>query len=307
MVIGIDIGGTNTEFAVVDSIKGILHIEKIKTKSHDSFLNYIENFSEIVKDLAKKFNISSIGIGAPNFDSGSNTFCPVNFNWSDVSAFNLEQHLQNEVSIPTSVVNDANAIALAENRYGIGRNVNSFIVITIGTGLGAGIVINNHLFDGSYGYAGEFGHTKVENIDRTCNCGGIGCLETVISANGIKRTIATKLKLNSPEDAPEVRSIFENAKKGDSISKETLEYTFHVLGKKLSDLIHVLTPEAIVFCGNISKSLDTYMPIIKRECERNLLNNMRGKTNYIVSDLLYKKMNLLGPASLAFNKKLDFA
>ena len=307
MVIGIDIGGTNTEFAVVDSIKGILHIEKIKTKSHDSFLNYIENFSEIVKDLAKKFNISSIGIGAPNFDSGSNTFCPVNFNWSDVSPFNLEQHLEHEVSIPTSVVNDANAVALAENRYGIGRNVNSFIVITIGTGLGAGIVINNHLFDGSYGYAGEFGHTKVENIDRTCNCGGIGCLETIISANGIKRTIATKLKLNSPEDAPEVRSIFENAKKGDSISKETLEYTFHVLGKKLSDLIHVLTPEAIVFCGNISKSLDTYMPIIKRECERNLLNNMRGKTNYIVSDLLYKKMNLLGPASLAFNKKLDFA
>ena len=306
MVLGVDIGGTNTEFAVVDSTKGIVHIEKIKTKSHNSFLHYIENFTDKISDLTKKFNISSIGIGAPNFDSGSNTFCPVNFNWSDVSPFNLEQHLENEVNIPTSVVNDANAVALAENRYGIGRNVNSFIIITIGTGLGAGIVINNHLFDGAYGYAGEFGHTKVEDLYRTCNCGGVGCLETVVSANGIKYTIAQKLKLNSAEEAPSVKSIFEKAKKGDVVCKETLEYTFQVLGKKLSDLIHILTPEAIVFCGNISKSLDTYIPIIKRECERNLLNNMRGKTNYIVSDLLDQKMNLLGPASLAFNKKLDF-
>ena len=263
MVLGIDIGGTNTEFAVVDSTKGILHIEKIKTKQHNSFLNYIENFTAIVKDVTKKFNISSIGIGTPNFDSGSNTFCPVNFNWSDVSPFNLEKHLEHEVSIPTSVVNDANAVALAENRYGIGRNINSFIIITIGTGLGAGIVINNHLFDGSYGYAGEFGHTKLDNIDRICNCGGVGCLETVVSANGIKRTIVEKLKLKSTKEAPDVRSIFEKAKKGDVVCNETLEYTFQILGKKLSDIIHILTPEAIVFCGNISKSLDTYIPLIK--------------------------------------------
>ena len=307
MVLGLDIGGTNTEFAVVDSAKGIIHIEKIKTKSHNSFLNYIENLTDIVKDLTKKFEISSIGIGAPNFDSGSNTFCPVNFSWSDVSPFDLEQHLVHEVNIPSSVVNDANAVALAENRYGVGRNVNSFIIITIGTGLGAGIVINNKLFDGSYGYAGEFGHTKIDNNDRICNCGGVGCLETIVSANGIKRTIAQKLNLSSPEKSPDIKTIFQKAKKGDVICKETLEFTFRVLGKKLSDIIHILTPEAIVFCGNISKSLDIYMPIIKRECERNLLNNMRGKTNYIVSNLLDQKMNLLGPASLAFNKKLDFA
>ena len=307
MVLGIDIGGTNTEFAVVDTVKGIVHVEKIKTKSHYSFLNFIENFTDIVKNLTKKFKISSIGIGAPNFDSGSNTFCPVNFRWSDVSPFNLEKHLLHEVNIPSSVVNDANAVALAENRYGIGRSLNSFIIITIGTGLGAGIVINNKLFDGSYGYAGEFGHTKIDNNDRICNCGGVGCLETIVSANGIKSTIAKKLKLNSAKEAPDVRSIFEKAKKGDDDSKEILEYTFQILGKKLSDLIHILTPEAIVFCGNISKSIDTYLPLIKKECERNLINNIRGKTNYIVSDLLDQKMNLLGPASLAFNKKLDFA
>ncbi len=307
MVLGIDIGGTNTEFAVVDSTKGIVHTEKIKTKRHKSFLNYIENLTETVKSLTKNFKISSIGIGAPNFDSASNTFCPVNFPWSDVSPFNLEKHLENEVNISSSVVNDANAVALAENRYGIGRDVNSFIIITIGTGLGAGIVINNKLFDGTYGYAGEFGHTKIDNNDRLCNCGGIGCLETVVSANGIKRTIAEKLKLNSAEEAPDIKIVFEKAKKGDIVCKETLEFTFKVLGKKLSDLIHILTPEAIVFCGNISKSLDTYMPLMKRECERNLLSNMRGKTNYIVSNLLDQKMNLLGPASLAFNKKLDFA
>ena len=307
MVLGIDIGGTNTEFAVVDSTKGILHTEKIKTKGHDSFLNYIENLTDVVKLLSSNYSISSIGIGAPNFDSYSNTFSPVNFPWSDVAPFNLAKHLEHEVCIPTSVVNDANAVALAENRYGIGRSVNSFVIITIGTGLGAGIVINNKLFDGSYGYAGEFGHTKVENIDRTCNCGGVGCLETVVSANGIKRTYAKKMNLSSPEDSPVVRTIFEEARKGDKVCAETLEYTFQVLGKKLSDLIHVLTPEAIIFCGNISKSLDIYMPLVKKECERNLLNNMRGKTKYMISELLDRQMNLLGPASLAFNKKLDFA
>ena len=257
--------------------------------------------------MESNYNISSIGIGAPNFDSCSNTFSPVNFPWSDVAPFNLAKHLEHEVNIPTSVVNDANAVALAENRYGIGRSVNSFVIITIGTGLGSGIVINNQLFDGPYGYAGEFGHTKVDNINRTCNCGGVGCLETVVSANGIKRTYAKKMNLKSPEKSPVVRAIFEEARKGDKVCIETLEYTFEVLGKKLSDLVHVLTPEAIIFCGNISKSLDKYMPIIKKECERTLLNHMRGKTKYMISDLLDKQMNLLGPASLAFNKKLDFA
>ncbi len=205
------------------------------------------------------------------------------------------------------VVNDANAVALAENRYGIGRSVDSFVIITIGTGLGAGIVINNKLFDGSYGYAGEFGHTKVENIDRNCNCGGVGCLETVVSANGIKNTCAKKMNLNSHEEVPIVRTIFEQARKGDKVCDETLIHTFEVLGKKLSDLIHVLTPEAIIFCGNVSKSLEMYMHLVKKECERNLLNNMRGKTKNMISELLDGQMNLLGPASLAFNKKLDFA
>ena len=149
----------------------------------------------------------------------------------------------------------------------------------------------------------------IKIVDLVKKHGGEALITKKNHKNGTERIqeIAKKLKINTHEEAPDVRSVFEKAQKGDVVCKETLEYTFQVLGKKLSDLIHILTPEAIVFCGNISNSLDAYMPIIKRECERNLLNNMRGKTNYKVSDLLDQKMNLLGPASLAFNKKLDFA
>ena len=302
MVLAIDIGGTNTEFGVVDYSNEIVFFEQIKTKNHPSFSSYITNFKSIVKRLATQYDIESIGIGAPNYDAESKSFCPVNFKWEDVSTVNLKNELQNEVNIPTFVVNDANAIALAENSYGIGRRVSSFLMITIGTGLGSGIVINNDLYNGPYGYAGEFGHTKVDDIHRQCNCGGIGCLETVVSANGIKFSLAQKLNLKNLNEVPVVRQIFERADQGDADCQEVLEYTFRVLGKKLSDAIHFLTPEAIVFGGNISKSLHKYLPIVEHECEKHLMANMKGRTIFHISGLLDKKMNILGPASLAIKK-----
>ena len=302
MVLAIDIGGTNTEFGVVDYSNEIVFFEQIKTKNHPSFSSYISNFQSIVKGLTSQFEIEAIGIGAPNYDSESNSFCPVNFKWEDVSNVNLKQLLQNEVNVPTFVVNDANAIALAENSYGIGRRVSSFLIITIGTGLGSGIIINNDLYNGTYGYAGEFGHTKVDDIQRQCNCGAIGCLETVVSANGIKFSLAQKLDLQNIDEVPVVRQIFERASRGDEDCQEVLEYTFRVLGKKLSDAIHILTPDAIVFGGNISKSLHKFLPIVEQECEKHLMDNLKGRTIYHISDLLDKKMNILGPASLAMKK-----
>lgn len=302
MVLAIDIGGTNTEFGVVDYSNEIVFFEQIKTKNHPSFSSYISNFQSIVKGLTSQFEIEAIGIGAPNYDSESNSFCPVNFKWEDVSNVNLEELLQNEVNVPTFVVNDANAIALAENSYGIGRRVSSFLIITIGTGLGSGIIINNDLYNGTYGYAGEFGHTKVDDIQRQCNCGAIGCLETVVSANGIKFSLAQKLDLQNIDEVPVVRQIFERASRGDEDCQEVLEYTFRVLGKKLSDAIHILTPDAIVFGGNISKSLHKFLPIVEQECEKHLMDNLKGRTIYHISDLLDKKMNILGPASLAMKK-----
>lgn len=302
MVLAIDIGGTNTEFGVVDCSNEIVFFEQIKTKNHSSFSNYITNFLEVVKQIASQYEIEAIGIGAPNYDSETNTFCPVNFNWGDVTSVNLKKFLQDQVNLPTFVVNDANAIALAENSFGVGKRVSSFLMITIGTGLGSGIVINNDLYNGPYGDAGELGHTKVDNIERQCNCGAIGCLETVVSANGIKYSLAQKLGLKSVNEAPDVRKIFEKANKGDAVCQEVLEYTFTILGKKLSDAIHFLTPEAIVFGGNISKSLSKYLPIIEQECEKHLLINMKGRTIFKISDLLDEKMNIMGPASLAIKK-----
>lgn len=309
-VVGVDIGGTNTELAVVDSSEGIVKISAFKTKSNDSFAEYIDVLSKEIETLTLEFDIESIGIGAPNFDSQAQTFCPVNFPWDDLKPFNLKAHLEDFLNIQTSLVNDANASAMAENRYGAGKKYKDFALITIGTGLGGGIVINNQLFDGAFGYAGEFGHTKIEGLDRQCNCGGTGCLETVVSANGIKKSYAVnmkEIKSSVPTQIPSVKSIFEKAKNGDKRCQLILNFTFEKLGQKMADIIHVLNPEAIIFCGNIAKSMGSYLPIISQFCEEQLLEDFRGKIHYGISDLLDDRMNVLGPASLAFAKHKELA
>jgi glucokinase len=305
IVLGIDIGGTNTELGVVNSEIGIIEVLSFKTKNCSSFDDFIASLLENVKTLTLKYDIQSIGIGAPNFDSQSNEFRPVNFPWSDLRPFNLKSFLEDQLNISTHVVNDANAAALAENRFGLGQEYPSFIMITIGTGLGGAIVINNELFDGSFGYSGEFGHTKIDQLSRKCNCGGIGCLETVVSANGIKKTYSLNMKNitgNHLENSPTVKQIFSLANDKDSVAIQTLDFTFQTLGKKLADFIHILNPQVVVFCGNISKSLVGYMPEMIEICEKQLLQDFRGKVEYKVSDLLEKKMNILGPASLALDK-----
>ena len=303
-VIGIDIGGTNTELGVVDSENGIVEVQRFKTKNATSFDNYIETLVDNIRSLLLKHDVQSIGIGAPNFDAITNEFRPVNFPWNDLRPFNLKSFIEQELNIDTHVINDANAAALAENRFGIGKKYSSFIMVTIGTGLGGAIIINNKLFDGAFGYSGEFGHTKINQLSRKCNCGSTGCLETIVSANGIKKTYSLNMKNITgvdPEIIPTVKQIFTKANENDSICLQTLDFTFEILGAKLSDFIHVINPQAVVFCGNISKSLNVYKAKMIDNCEKQLLSDFRGKVSYEVSDLLDKKMNVLGPASLAFD------
>jgi len=304
-VIGVDIGGTNTELGVIDSQEGILKLKSFKTKGNNSFAAYIDILTENIKLICLDYDIVSIGIGAPNYDATTESFCPVNFPWDDLKPFNLKAHIEKVLEIPTFLVNDANASALAENRYGIGKKYTDFALITIGTGLGGGIIIDNKLFGGSSGYAGEFGHTKIEGLDRQCNCGGVGCLETIVSANGIKKSFAVnmkEIKSSQPTQIPSVKMIFERAKTGDVRCQNILKFTFEKLGQKMADFIHILNPQAIIFCGNISKSLDPYMDLLVHSCEQQLLNDFKGKIHYAVPALLDQKMNVLGPASLAFTK-----
>ena len=197
---------------------------------------------------------------------------------------------------------------MAENRYGAGKKYKDFLLITIGTGLGGGIIINNQLFEGAFGYAGEFGHTKIDGLDRQCNCGGVGCLETIVSANGIKKSYAVnmkEIKSSVPTQIPSVKTIFDKAKNGDKRCQAILNFTFEKLGQKMADFIHILNPESIIFCGNIAKSMESYLPIISDFCEEQLLDDFKGKIHYGISELLYDKMNVLGPASLAFTKAED--
>ena len=299
-VLGIDIGGTNTELAVMCTTNGVVESVSFKTKSVSSFSAYIYKLSEFVKQLTLNHTILGIGIGAPNYHAQRKEFMPVNFLWDDVTPFNLQLHFETMFNLPCSVVNDANAIALAENKYGAGKKYKSFVLLTLGTGLGCGIVLNNQLFEGASGYAGEFGHLKIEGLDRLCNCGGIGCLETLVSTAGLL-TSYTNLG-NKLEDNYTVKEIFEKANLKDESCLSVLDLTFSNLGRKLSDLIHILNPEAIIFGGNISKSLHPFMAQISAACEHNLMSDFKGSINYEVSNLLTKKVNLLGSCSLALLK-----
>ena len=213
-VLGVDIGGTNTEIAVVDSKLGILTANSFKTKSNDSFNGFINTLTEEISKLNNSYDIASIGIGAPNFDSHSQTFCPVNFPWSDLKPFNLKTHIESILNVETHLINDANASALAENRYGMEINSKILCLLQLDRPRWR-IIINNQLFEGAFGYAGEFGHTKIDGIERQCNCGGIGCLETIVSANGIKKSYAvnmSEIKSSSPNHIPSVSYFSKSSK-----------------------------------------------------------------------------------------------
>jgi glucokinase len=301
-VLGIDIGGTNTEMAVMSQKDGLIDSISFQTSSVSSFSEYIDKLTESARLLLMNHEVASIGIGAPNYDSRRNEFSPVNFVWEDVKPFNLQSHFESQFIIPCSVVNDANALALAENRYGVGKVYSSFVMLTLGTGLGCGIILNNQLFDGSSGYAGEFGHVKVDGLDRACNCGGCGCLETVVSANGIMSTYIGVKESYNGLPLHSVKEVFDRASLKDEACLNVLDTTFSHLGKKLSDLIHILNPEAIIFSGNISKSLKPFMDQISSVCEESLMTDFKNLSEYRVSDLIDEKVNLLGPCSLAFEQ-----
>ncbi|QOI98083.1 MAG: ROK family protein [Flammeovirgaceae bacterium] len=309
ITIGIDIGGTNTKFGIADRQGNVLFQDKISTQSYNDFTDYIHDLSAKIKTaLPAGHTLLGIGVGAANGNYYKGTIeHATNLKWKGIIP--LADLLKKEFNVPVIVTNDANAAAVGEMIYGAAKGMRDFVVITLGTGLGSGLVCNGELVNGKHGIAGELGHTTVNYAGRYCNCGKRGCLETYVSATGIKRTVYKLLAdhLEPSElrgisfDKLNTKMITEAALRGDVVAKEAFDYTGRILGTKLAETVVHTDPEAIFLFGGLSLAGDLiFTPTIKH-MEINLMPIFRGKVKVLPSGLQNQAAPILGASSLVWN------
>jgi glucokinase len=314
-VIGIDVGGTNTSFGIIDARGEVIRRGAIKTQKFAKVEQYIEELHATLEPLIEEVGgidkIKGIGMGAPNgnFYTGNVEFAP-NLPWRGIIPF--AEMLYTKFGVAAALTNDANAAAIGEMTYGAARGMKDFIMITLGTGVGSGIVINGQLVYGHDGFAGELGHTTiVRNNGRQCGCGKTGCLETYTSATGVARTAREMLEMrkddsilrNIPLESITSKDVFDAAITGDAIAKEIFEYTGRVLGEAFADFIAFSAPEAIVIFGGLAKAGDLIMNPIHESMEKNVLPFWRGEVKLLFSALNEADAAILGASALAWEIK----
>jgi len=311
-VIGIDMGGTNTVFGIVDARGSVISKSAIKTATHTDVNLYVD---EIYKELSRLIDevggidkIKGIGVGAPNgnFYTGNIEFAP-NLPWKGVVPFS--KLMTKKFGIPTALTNDANAAAIGEMTYGAARGMKNFIMITLGTGVGSGIVIDGKLVYGHDGFAGELGHVNVlRNNGRMCGCGRTGCLEAYASATGVARsareiletTKEDSLLRNIPVESITSKDVYDAAIQGDKTAIDIFNYTGRILGEAFSDFVAFSAPEAIVLFGGLTKSGDLILKPIIENMEKNLLAIWKGKVKVLFSELKEADAAVLGASALAW-------
>lgn len=313
--IGIDVGGTNTVVGLVDKRGQILRKGSLSTSTHSEVEDYLNELSSVIKEVlgdTSKDQVKGIGAGTPNgnYFTGSIEFAP-NLPWKGVIPF--AQMLEDRVGIPVALTNDANAAAIGEMTYGAARGMKDFIVITLGTGVGSGIVVNGQLVYGSDGFAGELGHVIIRRDNgRLCGCGRKGCLEAYTSATGVARTareylenkkdVETQLR-NIPIDEITSKDVFDAAIAGDELAKDIFNITGIMLGEAFADFVSFSSPEAIILFGGLTKAGDLIMDPIKKSMEENLLTIYKGKVNLVFSELKESDAAVLGASALGWEVK----
>jgi len=313
VVIGIDIGGTFTKYGFID-INGNSFLDgSVDTSGFpdvDSYLvNLFNTIQESLKSSGKEFKIRGIGVGAPTGNYYSGTVEDTsNLIWKGVIP--LADLMKKYYDIPVAVTNDANAAALGEMMYGGAKNMRDFIVITLGTGLGSGIVVNGNVVYGHDGFAGELGHIVAIDNGRLCGCGKRGCLETYASASGIKRTVYELLAdLTEPSDLRKVcfedltaKMICDAADKGDKIALKAFEITGEILGRNLANAVSFSSPEAIFLFGGLAQAGELILKPTKEHMEKNLLGIFQNKVKLLPSGLHNKNAAVLGAGGLMWNE-----
>ena len=299
-VIGLDLGGTNSVFGIVDARGDIKATTAIKTGGYEKVEDYVkacvEALEPIIDQVGGIEKVKAMGIGAPNgnYYNGTIEFAP-NLPWAHDGIVPLGKMFSDALGIPVALTNDANAAAIGEMVYGVARGMKNFIVITLGTGVGSGIVVNGQLLYGHDGFAGELGHvTMVRGAEgRSCGCGRTGCLEAYCSATGVARTARellsktdrpSLLREMNPEDITSL-DVSIAAGKGDELAKEIYEFTGRMLGEACADFAAFSSPEAFIFFGGMVKAGDLIMEPIKRSYNEHVLPIFRNKAQFLVSGL----------------------
>ncbi len=314
-VIGVDLGGTNTVFGIVDAAGNIVQEGSIKTSQYHSAAEFVnagvECINKITKPISGIDNIQGIGIGAPNanYYSGTIEFAP-NIKWAHNGIVPLAEMFIRELGVPVRITNDANAAAMGEKLYGVAKGMKNFIMLTLGTGVGAGIIVNGELVYGHDGFAGELGHICMDRSDdaRQCGCGLRGCLETYCSATGVARTAREFLQKttrpsilrNKPADKIESLDVYNAALEGDEIAKEIFKFTGTILGWACADFTAFSSPEAFVFFGGLCKSGDLIMKPIEEAYKKNVMPLFRNKAKFVISSLMDKNAAVLGASALGW-------
>ena len=314
-VVGIDIGGTNTVFGIVDARGTIIASGSIKTNKFNEVEDYVNELHTELFRLLEQNNatdkIMGIGVGAPNgnYFNGTIEFAP-NLPWRGVIP--LAQMLTDRFGIPVSLTNDANAAAIGEMTYGAARGLKDFIMITLGTGVGSGIVVNGQLVYGHDGFARELGHVIVRpNNGRLCGCGRTGCLEAYTSATGVARTAREFLEVrNEPSSLRQIpiqditsKDVYDAAITGDKLALEIFDYTGKILGEAFANFIAFSSPKAIILFGGLAKAGDLILKPIKEAMDRNTLNIYKGKVKIMFSELKESDAAVLGASALGWEAK----
>ena len=310
--IGIDIGGTNTKYGIVNHRGDILINGELKTDAYQTIDGFIDALYDTLQPIIKKYcgdgKIKGIGIGAPNgnYYSGTIEYAP-NLHWKGVIP--ISDLITKKFNLPSSLTNDANAAAVGEMMYGAARGMHDFIMITLGTGVGSGIVCNGHVVYGHDGFAGELGHTIIRHGGRKHWSTELdGSLEAYASATGIVLTAKELLEQsNEPSTLrdykpEEINSkvVYECAVKGDAIAQETYRYTGQILGEALANFIMFSSPEAIILFGGVIKAGDLILKPTKEHMEKNLLPIFQNKVKLIFSELKEADAAILGASALVW-------
>lgn len=318
-VIGLDLGGTNSVFGIVDARGEIKATTAIKTGGFASADDYVDAavvaLQPIIEQVGGLNTIKAMGIGAPNgnYYNGTIEMAP-NIPWAHDNIVPLAKMFSERLgNIPVALTNDANAAAIGEMVYGVARGMKNFIVITLGTGVGSGIVVNGQLLYGSDGFAGELGHvTMVRGAEgRSCGCGRTGCLEAYCSATGVARTareLLSKSKRPSilremnPKDITSL-DVSIAASKGDALANEIYEFTGHMLGEACADFAAFSSPEAFIFFGGMVKAGELIMKPIREAYDHHVLPIFRGKAKFLVSGLDGASAAVLGASAVGWEIK----
>jgi glucokinase len=315
LAIGIDIGGTGTKFGIVDRVGNVLFSSEISTRKHSDVNTFIDELytelSKLIDNVGGIGRIKGIGVGAPNgnYYTGTIEYAP-NLPWKGIIP--LARMMEDKFKIPVVLTNDANAAAIGEMMYGAAQGMKDFIMITLGTGVGSGIVANGKLVYGHDGFAGELGHTTIIPNGRLHEgTGKRGSLESYASATGVRLTTLEILEKSTepsslrsvPPDQIDSKKVYEAAIAGDAVAKEIFESTGTILGAALANFVMFSSPEAIILFGGLTKAGDLILKPTRESMEANLIQIFQNKVKILVSHLKESDAAILGASALAWDLK----